>query len=100
MLKEMKEMLADVCASVLDAGGRSDLADKEQADMVVIESYLPAQLSAADLEGVVDAAIAEAGATSQKQMGQVIKLVQAKTAGAADNREVSALVKAKLSSGK
>src|SRR5450432_3420275 len=54
-------------------GGRQDLADKEQAEIVVIESYLPQSASAEEIEAAVSAAIAETGATSIKEMGKVMK---------------------------
>jgi uncharacterized protein YqeY len=79
------------------AGGRQDLADKEAAELRYIEAYLPAQLSRDNVAAAVDAAVAELGATSVKQMGAVMKAVMAKTAGAADNKLVSELVKARLS---
>src|SRR5450631_1835055 len=58
-------------------GGRTDLADKEAAEITVLEGYLPAAASAADLERAVDAAIASTGATSQKDMGRVMKAAMA-----------------------
>lgn len=78
------------------AGGRDDLAGKEEVELQLLLSYLPAQLSREELAGIVAAAVAEAGASSVKQMGQVMKLVTAKTAGAADGKMVSELVKAAL----
>jgi uncharacterized protein YqeY len=82
------------------AGGRADLADKEAAELGVLQSYLPKQLSRDEVAAIVDAAVAEAGATSLKQMGAVMKLVTAKAAGAADNKTVSELVKAALGGAK
>ncbi len=76
---------------------RADLADKEQAELTIIESYLPKQLSADVIEKFVKEAIAESGATSMKDMGGVMKLVTAKTQGAADNKIVSEIVKKSLS---
>ena len=79
------------------AGGRPELADKEQAEIGILETYLPPPMDAAELEGIVDAAVAEAGATSPKDMGRVMKGVMAKLAGrAADGKIVSELVKRKL----
>jgi uncharacterized protein YqeY len=69
---------------------------KEEAELALLESYLPAQLSEGELREIVAAAVAEVGATSQKQMGAVMKVVQARAAGRADNKMVSALVKAAL----
>lgn len=76
--------------------GRADLADKEQAEMTIIESYLPQQLSADVIEKFVKEAIAETGAKTMKEMGAVMKVVMAKTQGAADNKVVSELVKKNL----
>ena len=82
------------------SGGRKDLADKEAAEIAVLEGYLPAAVSAADLERAVDAAIASTGATSPKDMGRVMKGVMARLAGrAADGKIVSELVKKKLAGG-
>jgi len=77
-------------------GGRDDLVAKEEAELALLEGYLPAQLPEEELRAIVAAAVAEAGATSQKQMGAVMKLVQGRTAGRADNKMVSTLVKAAL----
>jgi len=76
---------------------RPDLVDQEKAQLAVIETYLPAAMSRADLEKVVATVIAETKASSMKDMGAVIKAIIAKTAGAADNKMISELVKAKLS---
>jgi uncharacterized protein YqeY len=79
-----------------DQGGRADLADKEKAEMAVLKSYLPEELSPAQLEEFVVAAIAETGAASKADMGKVMKVVQAKVAGRADNRAVSQMIGSKL----
>jgi uncharacterized protein YqeY len=79
------------------SGGRKDLADKEAAEITVLEGYLPAAASAADLELAVDAAIASTGATSQKDMGRVMKAAMAELAGkTADGKAVNELVRRKL----
>ena len=75
---------------------RQDLADKEKQELAIIEEYLPKQMDAAQVTQVVAEVIAAMGANSMKQMGAVIKEVQARTAGAADNKLVSELVKSKL----
>ncbi len=81
-------------------GGRPELADKEQAEIAILEAYLPPPMDAAELEGIVADAIAEAGATSPKDMGRVMKGVMARLAGrAADGKIVSELVKKKLAGG-
>jgi uncharacterized protein len=79
-----------------EKGGRADLAEKEKAELVVLKSYLPEELSPAQVEEVVKATIAEVGATTKTDMGKVMKAVQAKLAGQADNRLVSQLVSANL----
>lgn len=79
-----------------NSAGRADLADKEKAELAIIEGYLPQQLSADIIEKYVKEAIAESGASSMKDMGNVMKLVMAKTQGAADNKVVSELVKKSL----
>lgn len=78
------------------AANRADLADKEQAELTIIESYLPKQLSADVIEKFVKEAIAETGAKSMKDMSGVMKVVMAKTQGAADNKIVSEIVKKTL----
>ncbi len=75
-----------------ERGGRAELAAKEAAELKVLEEFLPKQLSPEELETLVKAAIAEAGATSKKDMGAVMKLAQAKAAGRADGKALSGLV--------
>jgi uncharacterized protein YqeY len=78
-------------------GGRQDLADKEAAEILVLEAYLPAPADPAAVEDAVVAAIAETGATSPKDMGRVMKAVMARLAGQTiDGKVVSDLVKKKL----
>ena len=78
-------------------GGRKDLADKETAEIAVLEAYLPPAVDAGDLEKAVDAAIASTGATSAKDMGRVMKAVMAELAGkTVDGRAVNELVRRKL----
>ena len=80
-----------------EKGGRQDLADKEAAEIAVLEGYLPPPVSEAELAQAVDAAVAETGASSPKDMGKVMKAVMARLAGrAADGRVVSELVKKRL----
>ncbi len=80
------------------AAGREDLATKEEAELEILSTYLPAEMDQAQLEALVDAAIAESGASSMKDMGGVIKIVMAKAQGQAEGGAVSALVKGKLAS--
>ena len=80
-----------------EKAGRQELVEKEQAEIDVIETYLPQAASQAEIEAVVAAAIAETGASSMKDMGKVMKAAQATLAGKnADGRMVSEAVKAKL----
>ena len=80
-----------------EKGGRQDLADKEKSEIQVIGAYLPQAASPEEIETAVAAAIAESGASSMKDMGKVMKSVQAALAGKnADGRMVSEIVKAKL----
>ena len=73
-------------------GGRPELADKEARELAMLETFLPAPLSPDELEKLVRAAIQELGATSKKEMGPVVKAVQAKAAGRADGKAISAIV--------
>ena len=83
-----------------EKAGRQELVDKEQAEITVIETYLPQAASVAEIESAVAAAIAETGATSIKDMGKVMKALQAALAGKnADGKVVADTVKAKLSAG-
>ncbi|HVM62553.1 MAG TPA: GatB/YqeY domain-containing protein [Verrucomicrobiae bacterium] len=79
-----------------EKGGRTDLVEKEKAELAVLKSYLPEEMSPAQVEEIVKATIAELGATTKADMGKVMKAVQAKIAGRADNRLVSQLVSANL----
>ncbi len=77
-------------------GGRDELAEKEAAELAVIESFLPAQMSDDEISKLVAEAVAEAGAQGPKDMGKVMKIVSPKTAGRADGRKVSEAVKESL----
>jgi hypothetical protein len=80
-----------------EKGGRADLVEKEEAEIKVIEAYLPAAASQSEIEQAVSAAVAETGATSMRDMGKVMKAAQARLSGKnADGRTVSEVVKAKL----
>jgi uncharacterized protein YqeY len=83
-------------ATAYDDAGRPDLADKERAELEVLDGYLPAQLDDAELATIVAAAIAESGAVGPQGMGSVMKLVQPKVAGKADGGRVAAEVKKQL----
>jgi uncharacterized protein YqeY len=79
-------------------GGRPELAEQEEAEAKLIEGYLPAELDDAELDTIVAAAIAETGASDPKDMGQVMKLVMAKSGGRADGKRASARVREALQS--
>ena len=83
-------------AAAYTEAGRGELADQENAELEVLEAYLPAQLGDDDLRALVAEAIAETGASGMQQMGQVMKVAQAKVAGRADGGRVAALVKESL----
>ncbi|GAB4469769.1 MAG: GatB/YqeY domain-containing protein [Burkholderiaceae bacterium] len=76
--------------------GRSDLVDKERAELELLRGYLPQQFSEAELVAAIDAAIAEAGATGPQAMGKVMGLLKPRIAGRADMGKASALVKSRL----
>ena len=76
--------------------GRTELAEKEKRELEIIQSYLPEQLSSDELEKLIDEVIAESGASSPKDMGKVMKILKPKTAGRADGKTVSEVVRKKL----
>ena len=84
-------------ASAFRDGGRPELADAEEREAELIAGYLPAELDDAALKRLVSEAVAEAGATSPRDMGPVMKLVLSRAGGRADGKRVSALVKEALS---
>ncbi len=77
-------------------GGRPDLAETEQAEISIIEAYLPKQMDENDVKAAVQSAIAETGAASAKDMGKVMGVLKAKYAGKMDFQKASAAVKAAL----
>jgi uncharacterized protein YqeY len=91
MIKQRKESIVQ-----FEAGGRADLVAKEQAELVILVAYQPTQLSDAEVDGLITAAIAATGAASIKDMGKVVANVKAAAAGRADMATVSARVKARL----
>ena len=82
--------------SQFQTAGRQDLVDGEQAELAILQAYLPEPLSPAEVDAAVSAAVAESGAASVKDMGKVMALLKARLAGRADMGQVSALIKAKL----
>jgi uncharacterized protein len=83
-------------AEAYGAAGREDLAAGERDEAVVIEGYLPAELSDDELHAIVGDAVAETGASSPKEMGRVMALVMDRVEGRADGKRVSGLVREKL----
>ena len=84
-------------ASQFRDGGRPELADQEEAEAELISGYMPAELGDEELDAIVATAIAEKGASSPKDMGQVMKVVMAKSEGRADGKRASARVREALS---
>lgn len=91
MLKQRRESIAQY-----ESGGRADLAAKEAAEIAMLQVYMPAQLSEAELDALIAAAIAQTGAASIKDMGKVMALVKSQAAGRADMGAVGARIKARL----
>src|ERR1700722_11086768 len=78
-------------------GGRAELAEQEESEATLIETYLPVEIEDSELDAIVAAAITETGASQPKDMGQVMKVVMAKTSGRADGKRASARVREALS---
>jgi hypothetical protein len=91
LIKQRKDSI-----SQFQTAGRDDLVALEQAELLVLQDYLPEQLSSAEVEAAVAAAIAESGAASAKDMGKVMGLLKSRLAGRADMGQVSALIKSRL----
>jgi uncharacterized protein YqeY len=91
MVKQRRESITQ-----FEAGGRSDLVAKERAELEVISGYLPAQLGDSELDAMIQAAIAETGASSVKDMGKVMGIIKGKAQGRADMGLVGARIKARL----
>jgi uncharacterized protein YqeY len=91
MIKQRKEAI-----SQFEAGGRADLVAKEAAEITVLQTYLPEQLSEAQLDALIAEAIASTGAATIKDMGKVMGIVKAKAQGRADMAAVGARIKQKL----
>lgn len=91
MIKQRRDSVAQ-----FQAGGRPELADAETAEIAILQGYLPAALSEAELDAIIQAAITESGAASVKDMGKVMGLVKPKVQGRADMGAVSGKIKAKL----
>jgi uncharacterized protein len=92
MIKQRREAIVQ-----FQSGGRADLVARENSEIAVLQQYLPAQLSEAEVDAMIAEAISASGATSIKDMGKVVALVKPKAAGRADMGAVSARIKQKLS---
>ena len=92
MIKQRRDSIEQ-----FEKGGRQDLADKEQFEISVLQGYMPAAMSAAEVDATVNEAISSTGAKLMADMGKVMALLKPKLAGRADMGKVSALVKTKLS---
>jgi hypothetical protein len=91
LVKQRKESIEQY-----QAANRKDLADAEAAELKILETYLPAQMGREQIEAIIGEEIGKLGAKTIKEMGAVMKAVQARTAGAADNKLVSEIIKSKL----
>ena len=92
MIKQRKESLA-----MFQAGNRQDLVDKESAEITLLQTYLPSQLSDAEIDALIGEAVAATGAASIKDMGKVMGIIKGKAQGRADMAAVGAKIKARLS---
>jgi len=91
MIKQRKESVEQ-----FKAGNRQDLVDKEAAEITLLQGYMPSQLSAAELDTLINEAVAATGAASIKDMGKVMGMIKAKAQGRADMGAVGAKIKARL----
>jgi uncharacterized protein YqeY len=91
MIKQRRESI-----DMYSKGGRQELADAEAAEIAVIEGFLPAQMSEADLSAAIDAIVAETGAASIKDMGRVMAALKERHAGQVDMGKAGAMVRGKL----
>ena len=96
VLRRERKRRLEAAAQFRDAG-RSELADQEESEAELISGYLPSELDDAELDAIVEQAIAETGASDPKDMGQVMKAAMARVAGRADGKRVSARVREALS---
>jgi uncharacterized protein YqeY len=92
MVKQRRDSIAQ-----FEAAGRQELADKEKFEIDVLQAYMPQQLSAAEIDAIIEQALATSGASGPQDMGKVMGLLKPQLAGRADLGKVSGLVKARLS---
>jgi uncharacterized protein YqeY len=95
VLRRERKRRLDAASQFRD-GGRPELAEQEESEARLIEGYLPAELDDSELDAIVAAAVAETGASSPKDMGQVMKAVMARAGGRADGKRASARVREAL----
>jgi uncharacterized protein YqeY len=91
LVKQRKDSIAQ-----FQAGGRQDLVDKEQAELVVLAAYMPERMSEAELAAAIDAAIAQTSAAGPQDMGKVMAVLKPQLSGRADMGQVSQLLKSRL----
>ena len=91
MLKQRRESIKQY-----EAANRQDLLDQEQYEVGVIQTFMPAQLDETEIDSIIDAAVAETGAASMKDMGKVMGIIRPKLQGRADMGAVSGKIKARL----
>lgn len=92
MLKQRRDSI-----TAFEGAGRTDLADIEKYEVSVLQTYMPKQMSDAEISAIIDQVIADSGAQGAKDMGKVVGLVKPLVAGMADMGKVSGLIKARLS---
>lgn len=91
MLKQRRDSIA-----AYESAKRDDLADIEKAEVVVLQAYLPKQLTEAEVEALLEKVVADTGAASMKDMGKVMAAIKPLVAGKADMGKISGLIKARL----
>ena len=92
MLKQRRDSIA-----AYESANRTDLADVEKAEVAVLQTYLPQQLSEAEIKAILDKVVADTGAAGMQDMGKVMAAIKPLVAGKADMGKISGLIKAKLS---
>ncbi|ABA89918.1 uncharacterized protein YqeY [Syntrophotalea carbinolica DSM 2380] len=93
LVKQRKESVA-----LYREGDRAELAEKEEAELAILQEFLPSPLSEEEISALIEQAVTETGAAGPRDMGKVMKIVSAQTRGRADGKQVSDMVKSRLSS--